>query len=1071
MPPKKENLTAFPSPSPEIPPEKRGAQDAREAVQTANERVLTEEEKQVVRALNECSDIISLIFLNEIERIRQIVSNEIAYAENWWQNVGTIADDLGVASVSTFTNVFTGALCQLYNSGSDVGGIQKTGISALKSSMFLALSFAPEHKIRAHEQQIRSTIGAANNMQEQIDKVTTRYKTAAPSLCYDNQSKVIGIVIEDYNNTDFTITSNDSGLNEVVSINNDIEVTNSKGLLIHNALERDGDSSDAITINEGTEVYSEPNIFPRPRIAGFTENIDRQYYLHDATSDSGITTNEPLNITDTSADLSGEVTDIGSNDEYRAYFEWREVGSTTWNKTEELLFNEPADFQQSLSNLTTDTEYEYRAVAELFSSGVLTDTIAGEIYRFTAFDGVKNKSFSWTGEGQAIANSIFIEGGSTHPGIKDITVHSINSEDYTLSKPDDLSEDDLFLIIDNTHRADRELNINNFESSYDSQEEFSSDYPDVTILHKVATNDEPSSYDLEWQGNDGEFIEDHDNSDCHKDIIDKMDDIAVSLQDYDEEVEKEKINQIGEEIVAVSDCIDFVMERSQRLLSDDPEKNIREVENVEEISDQLNTIEEAGFDVTAENINLRSMSRFLDQKKEELENLQSPERTLTEEEKLEWRDEQVLSDNMKLEFLKELRDDLIEIRNGLANFKRFIQELADLPPMTPTDVSLDAIRDFVQGLNQEIRTVGNFLLDDRVDLKIQGAESIGEVSQMFNMKEALTENLIGEDNIDEATDFLDETEDAIEDAKTLFQIIFRFVPYIIYGESTAEFFSEFEDLFGEPPHDKFSIVNDLFEELKDSNQTVDEFYNNDIKTWDGVFEIFTAWFDEDVDAVTSIDRALFFLTRMIDNLNRIINGEAPLDNSEIERFGQQLNEIFNDITGNTPLEFIIGVLELYLAIYEASNFFDSEHLDRLDENLNSLSNAVSDYSAQLDSEIATGDFDSFLNTEGGFATCLQIVLISIERYTVAIAESIANETEENVQTVVQKVNKTIKDLRQEIKSLIPDNLLDFELDSICDDRSYADDLQEDLDNLLKRLNEISSLRIEENPVQAGNTEG
>ena len=67
---------------------------------------------------------------------------------------------------------------------------------------------------------------------------------------------------------------------------------------------------------------------------------------------------------DTSAVLTGEVTDLGGADEVNTAFEWREDGASEWQTTTPRTLDTATEFEEELSELTADTEYEFRAVAE-----------------------------------------------------------------------------------------------------------------------------------------------------------------------------------------------------------------------------------------------------------------------------------------------------------------------------------------------------------------------------------------------------------------------------------------------------------------------------------------------------------------------------------------------------------------------------------------------------------------------------------------------------------------------------------------------------------------------------------
>lgn len=86
-----------------------------------------------------------------------------------------------------------------------------------------------------------------------------------------------------------------------------------------------------------------------------------------------IATIEPTNITTESATIRADL-NFGSYNSVDVWFEWRQVGGS-WTITDTQTFTEPATVTESLTNLSEDTEYEYRVYADADSG---TETAADE---------------------------------------------------------------------------------------------------------------------------------------------------------------------------------------------------------------------------------------------------------------------------------------------------------------------------------------------------------------------------------------------------------------------------------------------------------------------------------------------------------------------------------------------------------------------------------------------------------------------------------------------------------------------------------------------------------------------
>lgn len=76
-----------------------------------------------------------------------------------------------------------------------------------------------------------------------------------------------------------------------------------------------------------------------------------------------------------SATLHGELLDMGDFEEVSVYFEWRAVSDDDWTETAPQTMTDPGTFEQDLTGLDVDTEYEFRAVAEADGDRVVGGTL------------------------------------------------------------------------------------------------------------------------------------------------------------------------------------------------------------------------------------------------------------------------------------------------------------------------------------------------------------------------------------------------------------------------------------------------------------------------------------------------------------------------------------------------------------------------------------------------------------------------------------------------------------------------------------------------------------------------
>lgn len=81
-----------------------------------------------------------------------------------------------------------------------------------------------------------------------------------------------------------------------------------------------------------------------------------------------VETNEADNVGETSATLNGELTQLENAEEATVYFEWGESDDLS-NTTSTQSLSSADSFDETLSDLSSGTEYEFRAVAEVEAEG------------------------------------------------------------------------------------------------------------------------------------------------------------------------------------------------------------------------------------------------------------------------------------------------------------------------------------------------------------------------------------------------------------------------------------------------------------------------------------------------------------------------------------------------------------------------------------------------------------------------------------------------------------------------------------------------------------------------------
>lgn len=91
------------------------------------------------------------------------------------------------------------------------------------------------------------------------------------------------------------------------------------------------------------------------------EDLDAEFTVYDHPE---VETREPSSITPFSAELKGELTDLGLEDEVSVYFRYREDGENVWMETDPRSIEYERNFDEVIENLEEETTYEFKAVME-----------------------------------------------------------------------------------------------------------------------------------------------------------------------------------------------------------------------------------------------------------------------------------------------------------------------------------------------------------------------------------------------------------------------------------------------------------------------------------------------------------------------------------------------------------------------------------------------------------------------------------------------------------------------------------------------------------------------------------
>ena len=77
-----------------------------------------------------------------------------------------------------------------------------------------------------------------------------------------------------------------------------------------------------------------------------------------------VSTGSISSVSESSATLAGSLTDLGGATSAECYFQYRQRGTATWETTTSQTLSSTGSFSETLSGLSTGTDYEFRAVAD-----------------------------------------------------------------------------------------------------------------------------------------------------------------------------------------------------------------------------------------------------------------------------------------------------------------------------------------------------------------------------------------------------------------------------------------------------------------------------------------------------------------------------------------------------------------------------------------------------------------------------------------------------------------------------------------------------------------------------------
>jgi hypothetical protein len=159
-----------------------------------------------------------------------------------------------------------------------------------------------------------------------------------------------------------------------------------------------------------TEFSTETGFGWLGNVDGFSG--DNVYYdLAQITQISGtpeVTTLSPTDVSGSEATLEGKLDSLGSDSSADVYFEWREVGASTFNQTTKQTKSATGNFSETITGLNVSTDYEYRAIAEnsvgTTEAGLISFTATSLIHHYKMDEGSGSTAFDYEGNNDATIN-------------------------------------------------------------------------------------------------------------------------------------------------------------------------------------------------------------------------------------------------------------------------------------------------------------------------------------------------------------------------------------------------------------------------------------------------------------------------------------------------------------------------------------------------------------------------------------------------------------------------------------------------------------------------------------------
>ncbi len=208
-----------------------------------------------------------------------------------------------------------------------------------------------------------------------------------------------------YERTNFRFTTSDDNL---------IEGVGPLGYVIGD------DQSGNALIYDGHEIH----------IGGVSDGSNTTDSTEGTTSTLAVATDGASSVAETNATLNGSLTDLGGASSVDVYFEWGPSSESLTNTTDAQTLSSTGSFSQSLSGLSSGTDYEYRAIADA-SDG---DADTGGTVTFTTDSG---------SDSPIVDSYTVVEAGSPNP-------HAEITADWSVSDPDGDLDSVFVEVIDST---------------------------------------------------------------------------------------------------------------------------------------------------------------------------------------------------------------------------------------------------------------------------------------------------------------------------------------------------------------------------------------------------------------------------------------------------------------------------------------------------------------------------------------------------------------------------------------------------------------------------------------------